>query len=237
MKFYMPAKIEKSVNAEGKEEMRICGLASTPRMDRAKESVLQSGLDISDFVNDGFFNWNHDNTKILGYPDKTKTKITDDGLYVEGFLLDTDLGRDIWNAAVQLEKSNADRRLGFSIEGKVLKKDKKGNILKAKVMNVAITPTPCNPDARWNAMVKSMSKGLTSSSVLVKESLDHGLKCFTSAINGDDEAFKVIELLANKLNNSKDRDDVKVYLKVFKGFNGDRLEDLVSKICDEEEDK
>ena len=61
---------------EDQKVMRIQGLASTPDLDRDNEEIVQEGLDISDFVNHGFFNLDHDNSIILGYPDKEKTHIT-----------------------------------------------------------------------------------------------------------------------------------------------------------------
>ena len=126
--FFMPIDITKSEEShDEKPEMRIAGYASTEDKDRQGETLMQCGLDFSDFVDYGYFNWDHDNTKILGYPDKAKTKMDSHGLYVEGILLNTPLAKSIWDTAVELKKSNAPRRLGFSVEGKTLQRDSEGN--------------------------------------------------------------------------------------------------------------
>lgn len=232
MKFTIPVNIKKS--SKSPKEMRICGLASTPDLDRQNQTILQKGLDISEFLDNGYFNLDHDNSVILGYPDKKKTKITDKGLYVEGILLDVPKARDIWDSAVALSKSNADRRLGFSVEGKVLKKDNQGNILKAQIINVAITPNPVNPNARWEALYKSMSKGLNieNANPIMTESLESAKKCITQALDGDKEANKILNKLIDKLNHSTDIDDIKAYLSLFKGINpayADRLAQIIKK--------
>lgn len=224
MKFTIPMQIKKSQSKNG--EMRICGLASTPDIDRQNQSILQRGLDISEFVNYGFFNLDHDNSVILGYPDKDKTRITDDGLYVEGTLLDTPQARSIWDSAVALEKSKASRRLGFSVEGKILKKDKNNNILKAQIYNVAITPNPVNPKATWTALYKSMSKALSTETgaPLMRESLENAHRCLTKAIDGDTKLEDIINSLINKLNHSDNKDDIKIYLSLFKGLSAEEAE-------------
>ncbi|MBU5669522.1 HK97 family phage prohead protease [Peptoniphilus sp. MSJ-1] len=232
MKFTIPIDIKKSQTSP--KEMRICGLASTPDLDRENQSILQKGLDISEFVNHGFFNLDHDNSVILGYPDKAKTKITDRGLYVEGTLLDTPKGKDIWDSAVALEKSGANRKLGFSVEGKILKKDNRGNILKAKIYNVAITPNPVNPKATWTALYKSMSKALNidSGAPLMKESLENASKCIVKAINGDKDLESILEKFINKLRHSQDKDDIELYLALTKGISG-KSANIISNILEE----
>lgn len=225
MKFYVPIDLLKS--QDDRDEMRIRGIASTPDLDRDNESVVQEGLDISDFVDYGFFNLDHDNGIILGYPDKEKTKITKDGLYVEGTLLDTPRARDIWDTAMALQKSNAPRRLGFSIEGRVVNRDNKGKILKAKVTNVAITSTPVNPNATWDAVVKSMASSSLSTDTansLVPESLE-GIKTFVGKVEEKDEdAIQTLEGLQHKLNNSTDIEDIRAYLMIVKGLYGKELD-------------
>lgn len=233
MKFFVPADFVKS--DQQTPEMRIRGFASTPDADRDNETVLQEGLDITDFVEHGFFNLDHDNNIILGYPDKENTHITKDGLYVEGTLLDTPRARDIWESAVALQKSNAPRRLGFSIEGRVLSRDKQGQILKAKVTNVAITATPVNPNATWNAIIKSMSNCISTqtANALIPESLD-GIKTFTNKLESEDEsAIQVLQGLQDKLNKSSDVEDVKTYLMLFKGLYGSELDYKLNEVLAE----
>lgn len=234
MKFFIPAEFSKS---EKDKEMRIFGFASTPDMDREEETVVQQGLDIDDFVNHGFFNYNHDNSYILGYPDKTKTKITKDGLYVEGNILPSEMGKRIWDAAVAMKKSRAPRKMGFSIEGKVLERDKNGKILKAKVYNVAITNMPVNPNATWEALVKGMTSAENSGGVFVKESLEHARHFLQRVEDGEESSVLAYKSLMNNLNKSKKPEDVEVYLSMFKGFFGDELKETLLKVQKELEEQ
>lgn len=232
MKFYIPAEFKKS---KDDKEMRIYGLASTPDLDRDNEEVVQKGLDISDFLDYGYFNYNHDNSYILGYPDKEKTKITKDGLYVEGNILPTDIGKRIWDTAVVLQKSNAPRKLGFSIEGKVLQKDDKGRILKAKVYNVAITNTPVNTKATWQALVKSLTSA--NGENLIPESVENASRFLTRIKRGDENSLEILEELEHLLNTSKDKRAVRAYLSMMKGIYGEDLEETVNKIMEMMEER
>ncbi|WP_411859094.1 HK97 family phage prohead protease [Bacillus subtilis] len=155
LKFFVEADVDlKKSEEEG--DWYIRGYGSTENEDRQGECMIQKGLDISDFLKCGFLNYDHDNSQILGYPTEN-THIDDRGLWIEGVLLkDVPLAQRMWNLAKSLKKSNAPRKLGFSIEGKVL--ERKGNrIVKAKVYHCAITPTPANTDATWEAVVKSFN--------------------------------------------------------------------------------
>lgn len=232
LKFFVNADFIKSEQAT--QEMRIRGFASTPDLDRDNETILQKGLDISDFLQYGFFNLDHDNSIVLGYPDAEKTKITKDGLYVEGTLLDTPRSREIWNAAVAMQKSSAPRRMGFSIEGKVLSRDSNGRILKAKVTNVAITATPVNPHATWDAIVKSMGALDTSSgNALIRESLE-GFMTFTNRLEAKEvDAIESLQYLQEKLNKANQYDDVKLYLQMFKGLSGQELDNTLNSVLTE----
>jgi hypothetical protein len=57
-----------------------------------------------------------------------------------------------------MRKSGARRKLGFSIEGKVLERDGRNRILRAKVRNVAITNCPVNTECTWDAVTKSFAE-------------------------------------------------------------------------------
>lgn len=236
MQIYVPLvdliKSEESKSFNSKKGIigKIKGLASTPDLDYQGEKVVQKGLDISSFLENGFLNLDHDNSRIVGYPDKDNTKITKNGLYLEGYLLDNPDGRRFWETAVALQKSGTSRRLGFSIEGQILKEDEKGQILKARVTNVAVTSTPCNANATWNAVVKSMTACTTSDTALLKESLENGKIYYQKALDGDREVLDTLKTFKNKLNKSENEDDVKLYLMMFKGLYGAEMEDKVHKI-------
>lgn len=238
----------KKSEAEGKRYIR--GYASTPNEDRQGESLVQKGLDISDFVNHGYLNFDHDQSKLLGYPTKN-THIDDVGLWVEGVLLKgVPLADEIWNFAVALQKSNAPRRLGFSIEGKVL--ERRGNtVLKAKIYNCAITPQPVNTEATWEAVVKSFRP--TKDIFNVGKSLEAGYATSPEEMTGGDAVRKeslegYLKVLAEKIDDSNFWERVKnrmvsngkiskgelvVYLQLAKGLSRKQAKSLIDKIWKE----
>ncbi len=152
--FWMPL-AKAGVDADGKRWIE--GIASDEGEDLQGEKVVQKGLDVDYFVRRGFFNWDHQDVVAvkgaggeerlaigkIGEP--TTARITPRGLYVKGFLYKGNpLAEAAWELAQSLETSGARRRLGFSIQGKTLRKQ--GNeIVKAWIQDVAITPAPVNP--------------------------------------------------------------------------------------------
>lgn len=163
---------EKSDAPEGRRR-RIGGLVSTETRDREDETILQSGLDFSEFLQHGWFNDNHakDITGIVGEPDPialrqvTKGERLPTGLvapanghWAEGWLFENDPRADaIWNKILAVQKSPA-RRLGFSIEGTIQKRTGPENktIAKARVRHVAITHCPVNTDTRLDRLAKAI---------------------------------------------------------------------------------
>lgn len=240
LKFYVPvtslSKSEKTKKLTGGQGVigKIRGIASTPDLDRDGQRVMQEGLDISEFLTKGFLNWDHDNSRIVGYPDETNTKMTPEGLLVEGYLLDTEEGRRAWDTSIALQKSKTNRRLGFSIEGQVLKQDEEGRILKARVTNVALTATPVNPYTSWNTLVKSMTASAEGKrNVLIKESLE-GVKTYCQkGLDGDAQVIESIEVLRDKLNKSESPEDIRLFLMLFKGCYGSELDNNTNGILEE----
>lgn len=210
---------------------RIRGVASTPDLDRDGEKVMQDGLDISYFLDRGFFNWDHDNSKIVGYPDKDKTQITKDGLYVEGYILNTADGKRVWDTAIALQKSKTPRRLGFSIEGQVLKRGLNGRIEKARVNNIALTSTPVNTKTSWNALVKSMTgERPYEVSPLVKQSLENAKIACQAGLDGDEEVIKCMDYLITRSNEDTSENGVRTFLRLFKGVEGEELDTYTDEV-------
>lgn len=210
---------------------RIRGVASTPDLDRDGEKVMQDGLDISYFLDRGFFNWDHDNSKIVGYPDKDKTQITKDGLYVEGYILNTADGKRVWDTAIALQKSKTPRRLGFSIEGQVLKRGLNGRIEKARVNNIALTSTPVNTKTSWNALVKSMTgERPYEVSPLVKQSLENVKIACQAGLDGDEEVIKCMDYLITRSNEDTSENGVRTFLRLFKGVEGEELDTYTDEV-------
>lgn len=242
-KFNLDVDIEKS--GQGQEERRfIKGYASNSTTDRQDESLVQKGLDISDFVNHGYFNYDHDNSIILGYPLPT-CRVDERGFYVEGELLKgIPMADKIWELAKALKKSNAPRKVGFSVEGKVVKRN--GNkIEKAKIYNVAITTNPVNPTCTWDAVVKSFNTNTSSidkslmaghetnpdsmegGEVFQKESLETSLKNLSYVIDNEDKKKKLKEELTQKSLSAR---ETILYLQLTKGWSYDKCKDFMGGI-------
>jgi hypothetical protein len=164
--FFVPAQIidiEKSSKpgAKGKRGDKstkrwIQGVASTASRDLQGEIIDQGGIDFTYFLQHGWFNNDHRPgfKNKVGQP--TEAKITKNGLWVKGFLLEEHgVADEIWELMHSLETTQSDRRLGFSIQGKV--KERVGNrIKKCWIMDVAITPAPVNTTT-WAEIAKSLS--------------------------------------------------------------------------------
>jgi len=152
--FWIPL-AKASVDGEGKRWIE--GIASDEGEDLQGEKVIQRGLDVDYFVRRGFFNWDHQEVVAvkstagaerlaigkIGEP--TVARLTARGLYVKGFLYKGNpLADAAWELAQSLASSGASRRLGFSIQGRTLRKQ--GNrIEKAWIQDIAVTPAPVNP--------------------------------------------------------------------------------------------
>ena len=142
------------------ETRPIGGYCSTENLDRQEEVVVAKGLDFTEFVTWGYFNDNHkqDTAAILGYP--RAAKLHGDRWYTEGNIIKGYPPADrVWELAKSLRKSGAPRRLGFSIEGKVLERNEGNRIVRAKVRNVAITNCPVNTDCTWDILAKAFAPG------------------------------------------------------------------------------
>ena len=154
--FWCPNDIIKAIDQEtGEEIMRLGGIASTADEDSDGEFLDPKGFDIKPLLESGMVNWHHQAktapATIVGEP--TKAEIRKEGLYIETDLYkSSQIARDIWELAKTLAADSKTRRLGYSIEGKVLsrKSDDPSSpdykkITKAIITGVAITHMPKNP--------------------------------------------------------------------------------------------
>ena len=127
---------------------KIGGVISTDTVDFQGESLDQNGVDWSYFESHGLLNYNHTPT-IVGEPTRVIRK--GNRTLMEGVLyMHQPDARRIYETAVAMRKSGARRSFGFSVEGKVVKRDPKNplKILKARVLNVSLCEHPVNPEAR-----------------------------------------------------------------------------------------
>lgn len=149
---FIPIEFEKGEknSKTGEELIKIKGIISTAEEDQQGEFLDPNGFDLTRFVKSGQINWNHSTKEsadsIVGHP--TFAKVIDGKkVYMEGVLYPTlKKTHDIVNLAKSLEKYGDGRKLGYSIEGKVLERNplNKNHITKAVITGVAITPTPVN---------------------------------------------------------------------------------------------
>jgi len=134
---------------------KIRGIISSESADQQGDTILQDGLDFSYFLNAGFLNDDHKPgaANVLGEPIKVESVVTPDGkkatAMVGKLYLDKKQSREIYDTACAMKSAASSRRLGFSIEGQVLQRDPTNPkvITRARVLHVAITNAPVNPDA------------------------------------------------------------------------------------------
>ena len=189
----------------GERIMRLGGIASTSDEDSDGEFLDPKGFDIKPLITSGMVNWHHQAKEhpdtIIGEP--SKAEIRPEGLYLETDLYPSSkVACDVWELANTLEKDSKTRRLGYSIEGKVLKRksnDKSSpdykHIEKAVITGVAITHMPKNPKTFANIIKgdieddfneeekeekkEEKSMNIETGAALKKESVDHDLKVTT----------------------------------------------------------
>jgi hypothetical protein len=156
--FWVPATISKAEgpkSKKGKKRRWLQGIASTKDIDLQKEEVYQYGIDFAYFLKWGYFNNDHKPgfKNKVGQP--TECKVTKDGLWTKGYLFDNHTVADeIWELALALEASDSDRKLGFSIQGKVLRRSGR-KIMKCWIQDIAITAAPINTNT-WLDVIKSL---------------------------------------------------------------------------------
>lgn len=166
----LPVSFFEKADAPAGKRRRIGGVISTELPDRQGDTLIQSGLDFSDFVTNGWFNDNHkkDTTSILGYPEGVQqfakgatlpdgTKAKANCTWAEGYLLDNWEPSDkIWTLGKALQGTG--RKLGYSVEGSILRRtgEMRKTVALAKVREVAITKVPVNTDTGMQILAKSL---------------------------------------------------------------------------------
>lgn len=170
--FFIPAELEKG--ADGKKW--VSGIASTFDEDLQGERIKQDGLDLSYFLKRGFFNDDHakETGAKVGIP--TEARVNKSGLWVKGFLLETKRAVEIFELAQALSKAGGSRKLGFSVEGKVLQREEKNPriITKAWIKDIAITASPINPNTFMD-VAKSFATAELSEILVTGENEDEAL--------------------------------------------------------------
>lgn len=160
--FWMPMSpaetINKAQKRQGPKDQNrwIEGTASTEHEDLQKETVYQRGIDFSYFIEFGYYNNDHKPGFENKVGEPTEAIVKPEGFWTRGFLYKNHKVADgIWELAHALEASNATRKLGFSIQGKVIRRAGR-RILKCWVQDVAVTAAPINTHT-WLDIAKSIA--------------------------------------------------------------------------------
>ena len=168
---YTPISFFEKADAPEGERRRFAGLITTETVDQEDEVVVQKGLDFTGFMKNGWFNDNHSKKQVdvLGFPLDVKYvkkgevlpdgRISPaDGHWAEGALVEGyGPAEQVWNLGQALQKTER-RKLGFSIEGKILRRSGPAgkHIARANVSNVAITHCPVNTDTYFVTLAKAL---------------------------------------------------------------------------------
>lgn len=196
--FWCPLDIQKAVidPETGQEVMRLGGIASTSDQDSDGEFLDPKGFDIKPLMRSGMVNWHHQAkgqpATIIGEP--TKAEIRPEGLYIETDLYPSSaIARDVFTLAETLEKDSKTRRLGYSIEGKVVKRksnDKTSpdynKIVKAIITGVAITHQPKNHKTFAN-IIKGEIDEIDEDEVVSSDSVPEDEKKVVKQTEGDEK--------------------------------------------------
>lgn len=153
--FFVPVDIIKSeTDKDGKRWIQ--GIASTDSLDLQGERVSQNGIDYSYFLKHGFINDDHQSGPEHKVGEPTEARITKKGFWIKGFLYKgKDRADHWWEHLNALQRSGSKRKVGFSIQGKVQRRQGK-RIIKCWIQDVAITASPVNTST-WAEIVKSLA--------------------------------------------------------------------------------
>lgn len=227
--------MQKSAENPQEKSWYVRGYATTPDLDLQQDILLPTGIDISHFTEHGYINYEHEQGDDFKIGAPTKNSLVDDvGLFVEAKLYKNNPhAKSIWNLAKNIAESGIDRKLGFSIEGYAQQRNAKDPrvIEKAFITNVALTTQPANPNATWDAFMKSFLTGhgvtpetQTGAAALRAESFGrslHNLSFAYKDIQDPDEFESVFREVGEYLD-SMDRyspESAVLFLQIAKGLS------------------
>ena len=165
---------------DGKEfdpdKMYLAGIASTEDVDTDGQILKSNGLELDYLLSTGMINWHHAYktmpSAIIGEPIEAKIVTSPKlGLFIKAKLYDTEIARDAYSLAAVLQKQSKTRRLGWSIEGKIL--ERTGDLIhKARLTGIALTPSPKN-SSTFAELCKAFTTGETTEKLLGKNYNDN----------------------------------------------------------------
>jgi hypothetical protein len=141
----------------------ISGIASSETMDADGDVIVQAGIDWSLFTSKGLLTYEHPFgvQNIVGEPRKVElTEVNGvPATKVDAALYLTDpLGKSIHGKSSAMRKAGGNRRLGYSIEGHVIKRnpDDPHKVEKSRVKTIAVTAFPKNDDSWFEPIAASL---------------------------------------------------------------------------------
>lgn len=231
----------------------VRGFATTPDQDLEGDIILPENLDISYFMTRGYINYEHQegNAYKIGVPTDRTFIDPKKGLYVEAKLfMDNPYAQEMWNLAKGLsDVQDEERVLGFSVEGRVLGRDSDNpDVLKGvQVKNVALTTNPANPNATWEALVKSLTTGYSiegdreGGDALRHQELAGSIRNLSYQLKDLRETSDGIkwDLVAKSLEEEGrwDDDSALLFLQLSEGLSGDDANRFLKSLDDDEEEK
>ena len=234
---WTPLNIVKGEEEAGLRRARIGGVISTESVDQQGDILKQDGLDFSYLMSKGYFNYEHKNGVefILGSPTKVERTVLKGkpATKIEGFLmLDRPLAKEIYDTAQAMEKSKIGRNVGFSVEGQVLERDRMNPkvVTKARILNVAITGHPVNPDTKLELLARSL---MMNEEKNMEELQDKGMVGHQTPSTPDQSAplSPVVEQNEEKELSMQDID------KEMNSLSFDRIKKEMGKMMEEEMEK
>lgn len=165
---WMDIDIAKSTEMMQKDDqpktIKIGGIISSDTPDIQGDIIDQDGLDFSYFLKRGYINYEHQQgmNNIVGRPISVNKVSMGNGTAtkVEAELyMNLPLSQMVYKTMKDLKEAGDTRKLGFSIEGQVLARDKANPkiIRKSRVLNVSVCALPQNSDATLELLARSMN--------------------------------------------------------------------------------
>jgi hypothetical protein len=182
------------------DKVFIEGVISSEKTDASGEIIKQDGLDFSYLMSSGYLNYEHRTgvENILGEALKIvpsekeglKATVMKGMLYKKKKIV-----KDILETIDAMKDAGSNRKLGFSVEGRVMARDPRNPkiITKAKVLNVSITANPCNTDADFEIVKKNIQ---SKEEEMQKEYSDLSMSYKQSKML-EDYSMKLCELLGS----------------------------------------
>ncbi len=219
--------LEKSLKSfekakKGEAEHRIVwGCISNENLDEQGERLIQKALDWSYFDKSGIIKYEHTKNQpsnVIGFPHSRVTK--GKSTFMKGALLpQKKMADEVWELIKSIEEYNRlypknQRSLQWSIEGGYMDGREDGTfggeVRKAKVINVVITPNAINTTTFLDTM-KTDHAEFAKSLAATPVSTDLGKKTGGDAIIKDEIDKKKKVTALNKKNSKKTRRSAKMY--------------------------